>query len=104
MRYTARSLNVADVKRRVSPLDFYAGEVMELPQRKRLYGWVIGGLCPFHADRRVGSFYINLDSGAFNCFSCGASGGDVIDFVRSRHGFTFPEALQYLAGDWGAPT
>lgn len=59
--------------------------------------WVIGGLCPFHSDRRVGSFRLNLHTGAFRCFACGARGGDVIAFVRLRHCLTFREAIQHLA-------
>ena len=40
------------------------------------------GLCPFHADRRPGSLYVNTTSGAFKCHSCGASGGGIAAFER----------------------
>lgn len=56
------------------------------------------GLCPFHDDKRAGSFYINKKSGAFKCFSCGASGGDIIDFMMQKSGLPFPEAIKSLGG------
>lgn len=37
-------------------------------------------LCPFHNDRKLGSFLINPNKGIFKCFSCGI-GGDAIEFV-----------------------
>ena len=55
------------------------------------------GLCPFHADRRPGSFVINKRTGAFRCFSCGASGGDVIDFHMQKEAVSFRQALSQLA-------
>ena len=44
-------------------------------------GGEIQALCPFHADKNVGSFYLNANSGLFFCFSCGAKG----DFSRLSH-------------------
>jgi DNA primase len=44
-------------------------------------------------------FSVNVNSGAFHCFGCDTSGGDVIDFVRLRDGLTFKEACQRL-GAW----
>lgn len=40
------------------------------------------GLCPFHADKKPGSFYVNLNTGAFKCHSCGAKGGSLAAFER----------------------
>jgi hypothetical protein len=31
-------------------------------------------LCPFHDDRRAGSFSVSTRTGLYNCFSCGARG------------------------------
>jgi len=31
-------------------------------------------LCPFHNDRRIGSFSVNILTGRYHCFSCGAKG------------------------------
>ena len=96
-------LEVADVKAAVSPAEFYSRELPDMPAPKRA-GWVDGGLCPFHADRRPGSFFVNTDSGAFRCFACDAKGGDVVAFLMLRDGLEFREALERLAEDWGAPT
>lgn len=56
------------------------------------------GLCPFHKDRNP-SLSMDLDRGLFHCFTCGASGGDVVDFVMLRDGVKFPRACQIL-GTW----
>ncbi len=94
----------ATVKAGIPPADFYRVEVPTMPPPKRETGWVSGGLCPFHADHHRGNFRVNLDSGAFTCFACGAKGGDIITFTRLRHGLSFPEALQALADAWGVRT
>lgn len=83
------------VKQKISPQRFYSEELNGFHTRKK-EGWVDAGLCPFHDDKHSGSFFVNLDSGGFNCFSCGRKGGDVIDFVRERNNVTFPEALKML--------
>lgn len=54
------------------------------------------GLCPFHDDRRPGSFVVNKDSGAFRCFSCGEHGGDIIAFHMKANHMGFKEALNHL--------
>jgi DNA primase len=96
--YTPRP-TAADVKRAVSPADFYAAELPTMPAARK-GGWVNGGLCPFHADNRPGSFFVNRDSGAYKCFSCGAHGGDVFAFLMQRDGLEFRDALDVLA-EWG---
>ncbi len=55
----------------------------------------------FMAIRSPGSFYINLTTGAYKCFSCGEAGGDVIAFTMAVYGLQFVEALAKLADDWG---
>ncbi|WP_082054117.1 CHC2 zinc finger domain-containing protein [Methyloterricola oryzae] len=60
-----------------------------------------GGLCPFHADGRAGSFRVHLETGAFCCFACGAKGGDIVAFVQQREGLSFQDALTKLADEWG---
>jgi DNA primase len=52
-------------------------------------------LCPFHDDTRP-SFRVNTRSGAYRCMSCGAKGGDVIEFHRRRHGLSFMQAARDL--------
>ena len=90
---------VGRTKQQLSPLEFYQLEI-DL-NTNLIHGWVDGGLCPFHYDKRPGSFYISLDTGGFNCYSCGARGGDIIDFLQLRDEVTFPEALCYLHECYG---
>jgi hypothetical protein len=58
-------------------------------------------LCCFHPDRNP-SLRVNLHSGAFKCWSCGAAGGDVIAFLMQRDGLSFPDACRQL-GAWEEP-
>ena len=60
--------------------------------------------CPFHKSKSRTTFSVNLRTGAFNCFSCGARGGDVIDFVRLRDGMSFKEAALSLGAWDSAPS
>jgi DNA primase len=99
MRTNSKNLQVDFIKNTITPLDFYK---YELPcANLKRYGWKDGGLCPFHNDRKPGSFRVNLNTGAFKCFACGASGGDIIAFTMERYGLTFIDALQKLADEWG---
>jgi hypothetical protein len=95
-----RALDPREIRQGIHPAAFYQSELPNIPTPKG-WGWADGGLCPFHKDTRRGNFRVNLDTGAFRCFSCGAKGGDVIAFLRLRDGLTFPEALQRLSADWG---
>lgn len=99
MRIDAREL-----KRCVEPSVFYARELPGMPPPRRSAGLVNGGLCPFHDDRRPGSFFVNLDTGGFVCYSCGASGGDIIDWTMLTRGINFREALESLVDEWGVHT
>jgi DNA primase len=92
-------LNADTVKNSITPLDFYRYELPNVPLIK--HGWSDGGLCPFHDDRKTGSFRVNLETGAFKCFSCGMAGGDVFAFIMALYGLTFYEALTKIADDWG---
>lgn len=57
------------------------------------------GLCPFHKEKTP-SFYVNDNKGVYNCFGCGA-GGNVFDFLEKTQGYSFPEALTFLANQAG---
>jgi len=67
------------------------GEHVSLKRKGR--EWV--GLCPFHEDHKP-SMYVNPDKQIYKCFACGA-GGDVLKFVQTREGLTFPQAIERLA-------
>ena len=94
-----RTPNADSIKNSVDPLDFYAHELPGALLKRP--GWNDGGLCVFHADNNAGSFRVNITTGAFKCFSCGAAGSDVIAFVMALYGLNFGEALHKLADDWG---
>ena len=85
------------------------GHIKDLPQKelgvsiRSRWGkkWCLAGLCPFHADRVAGSFYVNIDSGAYKCHACGAGGGDFISFLQKKHGYSFVEAIKLLNDNGG---
>lgn len=94
-----QKLNVNYIKHLLNPADFYRHELPEAKLKRP--GWNDGGLCPFHADNKAGSFRVNLTTGAYKCFACGAAGGDVVAFTMAYYGLQFTEALKKLAHDWG---
>lgn len=53
------------------------------------------GLCPFH-NEKTASFSVNPDKQIFKCFGCG-KGGNVYTFLMEHEGFSFREAVYYLA-------
>ncbi len=87
------------IKEQISPHEFYEYELNNVAFKQ--HGWNDGGLCPFHDDNKPGSFRINTETGAFNCFSCGTKGGDIIAFTMTLYNLSFREALEKLADDWG---
>ena len=52
-------------------------------------------LCPFHDDKSLGSFVVYPRGNCYKCFSCGAKGG-VIDFLMTRDGLSYPDAIRWL--------
>ena len=75
---------------------FYTGELGKLTRPSR--GWARGN-CPFHKSKSGVSFSVNLATGGFFCFGCGAKGGDVLAFVMRRHSLDFKTAAKEL-GAW----
>jgi DNA primase len=88
------------VKAYIPPREFYRTELPSMRPSGRS-GWQDGGLCQLHDDHHAGNFRVNLDTGAFVCYSCNKKGGDIISFIQLRDDLSFPEALQKLADDWG---
>ena len=66
-----------------------------LPQGKRMgREWV--ALNPTRSDRSLGSFRINLNSGAWADFATGDTGGDLISLASYLYGMSPYEAAQYV--------
>lgn len=93
-------LGAMQIKEVINPYDFYLKELDLHEFGIRSGKWAIAGLCPFHEDRSAGSFKINVESGSFICFSCGAKGGDIITFTMAKYGLSFNDALKELANEW----
>src|SRR5699024_5505521 len=53
------------------------------------------GLCPFH-DEKSPSFSVTEEKQIFHCFGCG-KGGNVYTFLMEKEGFSFIDAVTYLA-------
>ena len=92
-------MNAREAKEAIAPSEFYTYELPTMRSTSRT-GWVSGGLCQFHDDNSPGSFHVNLHTGAYRCFSCGARGGDILAFLMERDGLTFPEAINQLSEEW----
>ena len=60
------------------------------------------GLCCFHDDEHP-SLSVNIQTGLFHCFSCGAK-GDVFAFYQKRNNVDFPTASQEIAEMTGTIT
>ena len=54
--------------------------------------------CVFHPDHDP-SLRVRLASGSFRCMTCGAKGGNIVDFHMKRHGLDFKETAREL-GAW----
>jgi hypothetical protein len=82
---------------------FYRSEFDRLSRPSR--GWA-RTRCPLHGGDNPTSFSVNLETGGFYCHSCGAKGGDLVDYVQARDHCDFPTACKTL-GCWdetGTPT
>ncbi len=74
-------------------------EVIGSYVRLKHSGSSYAGLCPFHSEKTP-SFYVSPARQMYKCFGCGA-GGNVITFVMEYENYSFPEAMEYLAGRAG---
>ena len=62
-------------------------------------GGNLWGLCPFHSEKTP-SFSVNPSRGIYKCFGCG-KGGNAIRFITEIEHMSYPEAIRYLAGQYG---
>jgi len=72
---------------------FFEHEIGRLT-RPTAKGWALGR-CPFHPSKSGKSLSVNIRTGAWCCFGCGAK-GDLISFVRKRYSLSFRDAAIYL--------
>jgi DNA primase len=84
------SSDVDTIKSRCGIVDVVGGYV-----KLKRAGRNMSGLCPFHREKTP-SFVVSPEKGSFKCFGCGV-GGDVLQFVQTIEGLSFPETLQLLA-------
>lgn len=89
------------VRDAVDPAEYYRETLPTMPAlRPRGDGWNDGGLCPFHDDKRPGSFRVNIKTGAFRCFACGAHGGDIVAFEAALLPAAPSAAAREIAREW----
>jgi len=87
------------LKANLTPERYYRSNLNGSFGKPSGHGWHLwNGLCPFHADKRPGSFVVNKVTGAFKCFSCGETGGDIIAFHMKANQMGFKEAIHQLQG------
>lgn len=86
----------AEIVRARVPISTIVGADVSLTKQGREWA----GLCPFHHDTKLGSFFANDDKAIFKCFACGAS-GDVLEYVTRRTGRRFVDVLSELERDAG---
>ena len=93
------SCTTTTLKANLPPEQYYGSRLSGSWGKPSGHGWHLwNGLCPFHQDKRAGSFVVNRTSGAFKCFSCGEAGGDIIDFHMKTNEISFKEAFNQLQG------
>jgi DNA primase catalytic core len=80
-------------------LDLVAYVSETIPLRRAGKSYV--GLSPFSKEKSP-SFYVHPDTQTYHCFST-SQGGDIIDYVMKTKGFSFMEAMQFLAEKAGIP-
>ena len=93
-----KKIDSYSLRAQITPLNFYRSELGSFKITKS--DWNNGGLCPFHDDKRPNSFFINLESGAYKCFSCHAKGSNIISFTQQLYGLSFYEVLLKLSNEW----
>lgn len=71
--------------------------------KARMSGDNMFALNPTRADKKVGSFCINVRTGVWADFATGDKGGDIISFFAYIHGLSQIDAAKELAERLGVP-
>ncbi len=64
-------------------IDYHA-EYSAMVQKAKVQGDKLTGLCPFHNDTKNANLSVNLKTGQYHCFACGAN-GNYITFYAHIH-------------------
>lgn len=84
------------LKSKISPYAFYAMEFGSIIFTCTGNGWQrVNHTCPFHNDKKPGTFHIHEKTGNYKCFACEAS-GDMFKFYMLNHNVDFKTALKEL--------
>ena len=77
----------------------YKTEYSRVIKKPKLSGNNLIGLCPFHNDTNS-SFSVDIVTGKYDCFACGAS-GNYIGFVARQKGISTKEAYKLILREHG---
>ena len=77
----------------------YKTEYSKVIKKPKLSGNNLIGLCPFHNDTNS-SFSVDLATGKYDCFACGAS-GNYIGFIARQDGISTKEAFKKILREHG---
>lgn len=83
------------VYRLPDPISYYQTLFPSMRVRNNI-AWISVNCC-FHEDSNP-SLRLNIQTGAFRCFGCGAKGGSIIAFQMQHQHMSFQEALSFLGG------
>ena len=89
--------NSADIN--IDRLVNYKTEYSKVIKQPKFSGNNLIGLCPFHNDTNS-SFSVDLATGKFDCFACGAS-GNYIGFVARQDGISTKDAYKKILREHG---
>ena len=92
LSYSADNINI-------DRLIDYKTEYSRVIKKPKLSGNNLIGLCPFHNDTNS-SFSVDLATGKYDCFACGAS-GNYIGFVARQNGISTKEAYKKILREHG---
>lgn len=66
----------------------------------RRNGAELEGLCPFHADKHLGSFKVSQRRNICTCFSCGKSWNPINALIDGKVVKDYPSALRWIAAKY----
>lgn len=79
------------------PIDNILGNYVLIHQRSGVHK---EALCPFHNDKKLGSFKVTPSKGMWYCFTC-ETGGDSISFVKEYYGLEYMPAIFKIGVEFG---